>query len=72
MITGIGWASELIGIAEGEDIFPERAAERGVRERIIEKPEDVIVNIPVLVAPLIRVFRLLVFRQIFPWRQVFQ
>ena len=42
MITGIGWASELIGIAEGEDIFPERAAERGVRERIIEKPEDVI------------------------------
>ena len=30
------------------------------------------VNIPVLVAPLVRVFRLLVFRQIFPWRQVFQ
>ncbi|WP_228705791.1 hypothetical protein [Marinobacter sp. es.048] len=27
MITGIGWVSELIGIAGGEDIFPERAAE---------------------------------------------
>jgi hypothetical protein len=30
------------------------------------------VNIPVSVAPLIRVFRPLVFRQVFPWRQVFQ
>jgi hypothetical protein len=30
------------------------------------------VNIPVSVAPLIRVFRSLVFRQVFPWRQVFQ
>ncbi len=28
MITGIGWVSELIGIAGGEDIFPERAADR--------------------------------------------
>jgi hypothetical protein len=31
-----------------------------------------VVNIPVSVAPLIRVFRPLVFRQVFPWRQVFQ
>ena len=31
-----------------------------------------IVNIPILVASLIRVFRPLVFRQVFPWRQVFQ
>lgn len=30
------------------------------------------VNIPFLVAPLIRVFRPLVFRQVFQWRQVFQ
>ncbi len=30
------------------------------------------VNIPVSVAPLIRVFRPLVFRQVFPWCQVFQ
>lgn len=42
MITGIGWVSELISIAGGEDIFPERAAEPGARERIIENPEDVI------------------------------
>jgi len=46
MITGIGWVSELIGIAGGEDIFPERAAEHGARERIIENPEDVIQRQP--------------------------
>lgn len=46
MITGIGWVSELIGIAGGEDIFPERAAEPGARERIIKNPEDVIQRRP--------------------------
>jgi len=46
MITGIGWVSELIGIAGGEDIFPERAAEPGAKERIIENPEDVIQRQP--------------------------
>jgi iron complex transport system substrate-binding protein len=46
MISGIGWVSELIGIAGGEDIFPERAAEPGARERIIENPEDVITRQP--------------------------
>ncbi|MDI9244593.1 cobalamin-binding protein [Marinobacter sp. CHS3-4] len=46
MITGIGWVSELIGIAGGEDIFPEKAAEPGARERIIENPEDVITRQP--------------------------
>jgi iron complex transport system substrate-binding protein len=46
MITGIGWVSELIGIAGGEDIFPERAAEPGAKERIIGNPEDVIQRQP--------------------------
>lgn len=46
MITGIGWVSELIGIAGGEDIFPERAAEPGARERIIENPDNVIARKP--------------------------
>ncbi len=46
MITGIGWVSELIGIAGGEDIFPERAAEPGARERIIKNPADVIQRKP--------------------------
>lgn len=42
MITGIGWVSELIGIAGGEDIFPERAVEPGARERIIQNPQEVV------------------------------
>lgn len=42
MISGIGWVSELIGIAGGEDIFPERAAQPGAKERIIEDPNEVV------------------------------
>ncbi len=32
MIDGIGWVIELTGIAGGEDIFPEKAAEPAARE----------------------------------------
>lgn len=46
LITGIGWVSELIGIAGGEDIFPERAAEAGAKERILENPDEVIERQP--------------------------
>ncbi|MGM0450083.1 MAG: cobalamin-binding protein [Pseudomonadota bacterium] len=42
MISGIGWVSELVGIAGGRDVFPERAAEPGARERIIEDPQEVV------------------------------
>ncbi|PVY76429.1 iron complex transport system substrate-binding protein [Tamilnaduibacter salinus] len=42
MISGIGWVSELIGIAGGDDIFPERAAEPGALERIIKDPQEVV------------------------------
>jgi iron complex transport system substrate-binding protein len=42
LITGIGWVSELIDIAGGEDIFPEKAAEPGAKERIIDNPDEVI------------------------------
>jgi iron complex transport system substrate-binding protein len=37
----IGRILELIGIAGGEDIFPERATEPGAKERIIQNPEEV-------------------------------
>jgi iron complex transport system substrate-binding protein len=37
-ISAIGWVSELIGIAGGEDIFPERAASPLARGRILEDP----------------------------------
>lgn len=46
LISGIGWVSELIGIAGGEDIFPERAAEAGAKERIIENPDEVVEQQP--------------------------
>jgi len=46
MISGIGWVSELIGIAGGQDIFPERAAEPGAKERIIENPQEVVEHQP--------------------------
>ncbi|MBS0225252.1 MAG: ABC transporter substrate-binding protein [Proteobacteria bacterium] len=40
-ISGIRWVSELITIAGGDDIFPERAAEPLAKQRILEDPLDV-------------------------------
>lgn len=46
LICGIHWVSELIAIAGGEDIFPERAAEPLGKNRIIADPDDVIRRAP--------------------------
>jgi iron complex transport system substrate-binding protein len=35
MISGIGWVSELIAIAGGDDIFPELAGKKSAKERIV-------------------------------------
>jgi iron complex transport system substrate-binding protein len=35
MITGIGWVSELIGIAGGREAFPNRAGHAAARDRIV-------------------------------------
>lgn len=35
IISGIGWVSELVGIAGGDDIFPELAAEPLAKNRIL-------------------------------------
>src|SRR5215210_2612233 len=49
-ISGIRWVSELVGIAGGEDVFPERAASQGATGRIvtsgevIERQPDIIVG----------------------------
>jgi iron complex transport system substrate-binding protein len=48
MISGIGWVSELITIAGGDDIFPELAREKSARERIV-LPEAVISAAPDIV-----------------------
>ena len=46
MISGIGWVSELVGIAGGEDIFPEKAARALGRERIVADGAEVIARAP--------------------------
>jgi iron complex transport system substrate-binding protein len=40
-ISAIGWVSELIAIAGGRDIFPERAACAMGRDRILADPSEV-------------------------------
>jgi iron complex transport system substrate-binding protein len=35
LISGIGWVSELIGIAGGDDIFPHLAQQAAARDRIV-------------------------------------
>jgi iron complex transport system substrate-binding protein len=42
LITGIGWVSELIGIAGGDDVFPERARCALGRDRILGDAGEVI------------------------------
>ncbi len=46
MISGIRWVSELIAIAGGDDIFPERAASPLARGRIVEDPGEVVARAP--------------------------
>ena len=45
-ISAIHWVSELIGIAGGDDIFPERAASALARGRILEDPSEVVRRAP--------------------------
>jgi iron complex transport system substrate-binding protein len=42
MISGIAWVSELIGVAGGADIFPERAACGLAKDRIIADGGEVV------------------------------
>jgi iron complex transport system substrate-binding protein len=45
-ISAIRWVSELISIAGGDDIFPERAQASLGRDRIIADPMDVVARAP--------------------------
>lgn len=45
-ITGIRWVAELIRMAGGEDIFPERADEPLAKARILEDADEVIRRAP--------------------------
>ena len=46
LISGIGWVSELIGIAGGDDIFPELAVCASAKARIIADPHEVVCRAP--------------------------
>ncbi|CAN5176697.1 cobalamin-binding protein [soil metagenome] len=45
LISGIGWVSELISIAGGEDVFPQLAKQKAAKDRIVA-PEAVIAADP--------------------------
>ena len=45
-ITGIRWVAELIRIAGGDDLFPERALESLAKARILEDADEVIRRAP--------------------------
>jgi iron complex transport system substrate-binding protein len=49
MITGIRWVSELITIAGGEDIFPERAAGSLAKDRIVADSTEIIRRAPEII-----------------------
>ena len=46
IITGIRWVAELIGIAGGEDCFPELAGEALAKQRILADPGEVVRRAP--------------------------
>jgi iron complex transport system substrate-binding protein len=49
MICGIRWVSELIEIAGGRDIFPDRASSSLAQGRIVSNPDEVIEAAPDLI-----------------------
>ncbi len=46
IITGIGWVAELVGIAGGDDCFPELAREPLARQRILANGDEVVRRAP--------------------------
>jgi iron complex transport system substrate-binding protein len=49
MISGIRWVAELVRIAGGDDVFPERAEKSLARDRIIADPGEVVRRAPDIV-----------------------
>lgn len=46
LMSGVGWAAEVIGIAGGVDAFPELSGFQGAKERIIADPMEVVRRAP--------------------------
>lgn len=49
LICGIGWVSELIEIAGGEDVFAEQARQPGARARTVADPGEVVRRAPEII-----------------------
>jgi iron complex transport system substrate-binding protein len=49
MISGIGWVAELVRIAGGDDIFPERAEKSLARDRILADSSEVLARAPEII-----------------------
>ncbi|MED5621640.1 cobalamin-binding protein [Ideonella sp. BN130291] len=49
LISGIGWVSELVGVAGGDDIFPELAEKSHGKDRIVQDPLEVVRRAPDIV-----------------------
>jgi iron complex transport system substrate-binding protein len=49
LISGIGWVSELIALAGGEDCFAELGQFKRAKQRIIEDPQEVVRRAPELI-----------------------
>ena len=45
-ISGVGWVSELIAIAGGDDVFPELAVQQSAADRTIADPMEVVRRAP--------------------------
>ena len=45
LISGIGWVSELVGIAGGTDVFPDLARQKAAKDRIVS-PDAVVAAAP--------------------------
>ena len=49
MISAIQWVSELIGMAGGDDVFPELGVQRMGRDRVVADPMEVVRRAPDLI-----------------------
>jgi iron complex transport system substrate-binding protein len=49
LITGIRWVSELVGIAGGDDVFPERAVCALAKDRILGDASEVVRRAPEII-----------------------
>lgn len=50
LISGIGWVSELIAVAGGDDVFPQLAQEKAAKDRIVAPDAVVAANPDVILA----------------------